>query len=321
MRYIFLFFICAIWISEIHAQPLVFSDTSDFSQGWPAYFQQDTSQSNNLWQIGTPAKLEFDSAWSAPNTLMTDTLNLFPPGTISSFTIQLNTDTISQWMCIGEGVMHFKHRYSFDSLLSGGYMEIRYFDPFNQTWTPWTNLAKDSIPIIANIDPGEYPVDTIKGGIPAYTGNSSGWKDADFYWFWMAGIKHGTKYVFTNHIEFRFTALSNSSALPSEGWMIDDFEILLFHCTGSIGELASPHFVSRSAPNPGSGDIMILIDIPAMELMQLKVFNREGLLMEESTFQPGETVLIRSSQYPSGAYIYKLMTSSGKVSEGKFVKI
>jgi hypothetical protein len=321
MRYLLLLCVCVLFNPGIHAQNQLFHDTTDFSQGWPAYFQQDTSQPNNLWQIGSPSKLEFDSAWSAPNALMTDTLNLFPPGNISSFTIQLNTDTINPWMCIGHGFMRFKHRYSFDSLHAGGYIEVRYFDEFAMAWTPWTNLAKDSLPNHSAIDQGEYPVDTITGGIPAYTGSSYGWKDADFFWIWMMMVKSGDKSVYTKYIEFRFTALSDSSAMPSEGWMIDDLEIILFHCMGSIGELTSQQFVSRAAPNPGSGDIMILIDTPEMESYQLKVYNREGMLMEESTFHQGEPVLIRSTQYPSGFYLYKLVTASGKVSEGKFVKI
>lgn len=296
---------------------VVISDTVTFDSLMPSYIILDTTQANNVWQVGAPSKLNFNSAWSAPNALMTDTLLPFLPGNTSSFTIQLFSDTTS-WMCIGEGWISFRHAYDFDSLLAGGYIEIRYHDFFQGIWTPWVNVAQDSLPMFAYLNQLPIPKDTILGGIPAYTGKSYGWKNAEYYWFWMALVKWG---VFMNHLELRFTATSDSSASATEGWMIDDLSIILTECAGSVDDVETGRFISRAVPNPGSGDIRIELNTSVTEPLQLHIFNSDGRVMERQEIGQGEEVVIRCSAYPSGHYLYRLVSASGMVSEGKFIKL
>jgi hypothetical protein len=47
---------------------------------YPHFITIDTgSHLHNSWQIGRPGKSVFDSAYTLPNAIMTDTLNTYPP--------------------------------------------------------------------------------------------------------------------------------------------------------------------------------------------------------------------------------------------------
>ncbi|HRZ42893.1 MAG TPA: hypothetical protein P5228_09355 [Bacteroidales bacterium] len=303
------------------SQQVLFNDTLRFDTGFPAYLSIDTTQPDNRWQVGAPSKTLFNSAWSAPNALVTDTLDVFPPGNISSFTLHLAPDSNMFFGCIGDGWITFRHRYAFDSLLAGGYIDIRYNEYFTGQWTPWVNVALDSLPIFANPDPDYIAGDTIPGGIPAYTGSSWGWKLASFEWLWMIGVKGDPGDVFTDKLELRFTANSVEAQDSTQGWMIDDLTIYLRECMGNVEEATAGSFSSQAAPNPGNADIRILMDEPLSETAEISVFGRNGSLLERLHVQAGEPIVLKTSLYPSGQYTYRVVTRSGKTSSGRFVKI
>ncbi len=308
-------------LHDIKAQWTSFNDTFNFSQGWPAYFSPDTTQSNNLWQVGTPSKTNFNAAYSPPYALMTDTMYPFPSENTSSFTISLNLDTIAQWMCIGEGYLTYRHAYDFDSLRAGGYLEMRYYDVITEQWTPWHHVTDDPYCMMHSPDPDHFPSDTITGGIPAYTGCSFGWQSAQYWWLWMVLVKGEQGCIITDFVEIRFTALSDSSAIPSEGWIIDDLELMLLPCVGPVNEPEASTFHSKPIPNPGSGEIRILTGSDLLEEATVQVFTREGMLAGSVTVQAGEPILLNSHKLPAGYYLYRIITSSGKVSQGQFVKL
>jgi len=49
----------------------------------------DSTQSNNIWQIGRPNKTQFTNAISQPNALVTDTILTYPTNNASSFTFKI----------------------------------------------------------------------------------------------------------------------------------------------------------------------------------------------------------------------------------------
>ena len=59
-------------------------DTTNF-EGSLVQIEIDTSNAGNIWQIGQPDKAIFDSAFSAPNAIVTDTVNYYPINDSSSF--------------------------------------------------------------------------------------------------------------------------------------------------------------------------------------------------------------------------------------------
>src|SRR5690348_2572222 len=85
MKKIILGFFFLLFINACFAQPPYY-DTIGF-EGGIHNLRIDTSQANNLWQVGKPSKIVFNSAYSIPSAIVTDTINPYPPNNISSFTI------------------------------------------------------------------------------------------------------------------------------------------------------------------------------------------------------------------------------------------
>ena len=52
-------------------------------------FKIDTSVAGNIWQIGKPHKTIFDSAYSRPDAIVTDTIHDYPANNLSTFAIKI----------------------------------------------------------------------------------------------------------------------------------------------------------------------------------------------------------------------------------------
>src|ERR1041384_4098256 len=66
-------------------------DGADTSATNSIIIMLDTS-STNIWQIGRPQKIIFDSAATFPNALVTDTINNYPDSNVSRFTFKIVPD-------------------------------------------------------------------------------------------------------------------------------------------------------------------------------------------------------------------------------------
>ncbi len=314
-----LLFCCAMLlaVTTTRAQMILMNDTFRLEQGLPAFFHIDTTQTHNLWQVGTPSKVFMDSAYSPTKAILTDTANPFPPDNISSFIIHLNfNDTLPAIIGgMGRGSIMFWHKYDFDSLHAGGTLDIRYLEWNN--WTPWVNVQLDPHPYFPA---PVYTSDTIIGGIPGFTGRSDGWVKTGLSWIWCFGIKENLAIV-PRSVELRFTAISDSLAQPTEGWMIDDIYLWIREYWGSIEEANISSFYSVTYPNPTSSDICIKPGIPLAESAMVMVFNATGAWVETLSKAAGEGIMIPSSRYNPGIYQYKITTDSGKTSSGRFIKL
>ncbi|MFI5220854.1 MAG: hypothetical protein ACHQK8_00905, partial [Bacteroidia bacterium] len=117
----------------------------------------DTSNHKNIWQIGKPNKSKFDSAYSKPNALVTDTLNPYPINDTSRFIIKNS---------IGYGYLGtslgFYYKLNTDSLKDFGMIEISM-----DSGSHWYDIiSNDSICHFAIWWPYTKPV---------LTGNTNGW--------------------------------------------------------------------------------------------------------------------------------------------------
>lgn len=308
--------ILLLCVSYAWSQTIFVNQTFYMNWGLPTYFTIDTSQTQNVWQLGKPQKVFFDSAYSPPNALVTDTVNLFPAGNTSSFILRFDFGNILRFGRVG-----FRHKYDFDSLVAGGYIDIRYYGwyeggPNNPTWTDWVNVQLDTLKYLSATN---YSNDTIIGGIPAFTGKSNGWKYTEFFYFWNMLIKGPMN--LPQIVEFRFTAFSDSSATETEGWIIDDFYLYAQEYIGAIDEPVSQMFGSVPAPNPCNGDITIKPVEPLLEDADLFVFGRNGALVERFKVPAGAVIQLNSSSYAPGLYSYELITGTGKSSSGRFIRI
>jgi len=203
-----------------------------------SFLRIDSTQSSNIWQVGKPRKLIFDSAYTQPFALVTDTVNPYPVNNRSSFEIKLKRpDTAFCWSTM---TLSFLHKYETDSLYDGGYIEISYDGGIN-----WINVIEDTTLILKNLYFYKKS-DTINGGCAAFSGNSKKWNPISIIWERGSGIAQYT----IDFVIIRFSFVSDSIDSGKSGWLIDELLLLVSNgCTGSINELSSKkNFKSLSEP-------------------------------------------------------------------------
>ena len=254
----------------------------------------DTPLTGNVWQTGVPGKIYFDSAYSVPNAIVTDTLNYYPDSNLSSFTIKVFDPAWGfggGWSSIG---FAFWHKYDFDSLQDGGYVEVLW-----DSGTTWSNIVNE--PNIQSSAPwfgafyygnfGTHPV--ISNGNEAYTGNSAGWQYGRFGWCGPGGSSNVPIYL-------RFVFSSDSIHSNREGWMIDNIEFFYTVCEG-IKEQQAANAITIY-PNPAH-DYFTISRSDVKDIAQIQIYDAIGKLVFENNSFTGES--ISAKQFIPGVYLLK----------------
>ena len=91
------------------------------------------NNSNNIWQIGPPQKIIFNSASTAPNVLVTDTINNYPPNNISQFKF-----TVVPFNTFGVMAIQWNQKLDMNLQHDGGIIEYSI-----DTGTTWHNIFND----------------------------------------------------------------------------------------------------------------------------------------------------------------------------------
>ena len=215
-------------------------DSLSFIENWPG----------NSFQIGIPTKIFFDSAWSAPNALVTDMHNPYPVNNNSAFTIKIY-DPSWQWQFPGATIV-YEHKYDTDSLHDGGYLMIS-VDGGNS----WVNVSTVYTQTGFYYDPEHYANPLIADGNAAYTGKSRKNNSQEFGW---RTDEISFCIYFQEKVYLRFVFSSDSLQTNKEGWMIDNIEIYQEVCEG-INEIRNNNLIVL-APNPASDQLTILHSKP-----------------------------------------------------------
>jgi hypothetical protein len=268
----------------------------------------DSTQINNIWQIGTPSKTYFDSAFSTPFAIVTDTLNYYPPKNLSSFDVRIIPPPNSCW---GTGQLGFLHKYDTRPGIDGCWIDVRY-----DADTAWTNILFDEDPEegISFWDFYE-PTDTLSNGTPAFSGTSEGWVESGVYWVWQIGVK----YYFHDSLTIRFNFMSEDGEPAHEGWMIDDIYLWLLDCTGGIddGESLIPEITI--VPNPVTDvSVMRFKDVPEKDFT-VCVYNMYGQLVKQITGTRDLPIFIYRQEFTDGYYLYQVLEKETMLYSGKFV--
>lgn len=282
-KYLFILF-SILTIVKSYGQDTIYSIAYTFSQPISSfedkdtanYFFIDTTQTNNLWQIGTPSKTVFNSAYSVPIAMVTDTLNIYPDGNISSFEFVIRTDDATY--------ISFWHRFNTDSLADGGVIEVS-----TDGGSTWTNIINATQFTLTNFYPSSNTVSS-NSNKPGFTGNL-GW------------IKSTIQGYALNFVRFRFTFTSDITNTNKDGWMIDSFD---FTCLGTgINEinLNSPFQIF---PNPTSNIVYIRSD----NTVKLKTAEIKDIL-GKTIFTSYKTTL-DLTPLPSGLYFLVITTDKEK---------
>ena len=260
------------------------------------YFYIDTLQINNIWQIGRPNKLLFDSAYSFPNGIVTDTINNYPINNYSSFFMTLLK---------AEGLMFFtfRHKYNTDASIDGCNIEIS-FD-YGSTWgnvidNSYLNLWDSECSGTYNFYSSQ---DTIKslGNQPGFSGNSSDWISSTFE------IYYQNSNIVPDTFLLRFNFGSDSLNSGKAGWLIDD----IFMGASHIGIKDNSTTNIKFLPNPTDG--ILTIGNFEGKVNSIRIFNNIGQNILE--FKKTEKKEIDLSLLNNGIYYITINTDKGMIKQ------
>jgi hypothetical protein len=257
------------------------------------------SHANNIWQVGRPQKNLFTSAYSFPNAIVTDIINVYPPNDTSSFIFKhIARDGFTMPHTV---ILSGKYRVNSDTLKDYGTIE---FSPDNGG--TWINLITDTF----YSNRGFYYWESTK---PTLSGNSSDWEDFNI---WLAGLGPVFNIRDGDTVLYRFTFISDSIQNYKDGLMFDDFYFQDW--SEGINEFQN-QFLSKAYPNPASGLITIEFENEDNSTHLITIYNCMGQSIIENKSTEEDFMEIDLSNYNSGIYFFKLAKirnwemSSGKI--------
>jgi len=258
------------------------------------------SNPNNIWQIGSPQKIVFDSALSIPNAIVTDTINSYPVNDTSSFTVQY---VISGVNSNGLG-LEFRGYYSVnsDSLLDYGKIE---FSPNNGlSWIDLLDTSNNNF--------------IVWDQRPILTGNSNGWKYYDLN-LTNFGIALGL--VSGDTILWRFSFISDGINTNKDGLMFDNMYFENAYPIGLIEISKNDKISSNCFPNPSNNFLNIELNNPNNFPYDLCIYDNLGRKVHGLNFITVEEIVIDVRDFKNGIYHYTLFCPTQNLrSTGKFIK-
>jgi hypothetical protein len=262
---------------------------------------------NGCWQIGPPDKTVFDSAYAAPNALVTDTVLPYPVGGVSyaEFSAPINF--------FGEEVqVSFRHRLEVDSGEAYGWVE--YFDAGStQSWVktdPWQSWMGSFIEWTGD------GLDTDSALI--FTGTNNGWGEVLLSWRCLTvlqGPNDRASLPDSMRFRFAFQALANTNG--RDGWMIDDLVVTNNGCLGGMEERSAMRL--SVSPNPaGDRAVLELTDAPAGP-MTLELFRADGAVVMRERLK-GARHTLDLATFPDGPYVVRILGEQGQLVERLVVR-
>ncbi|NOX47501.1 MAG: T9SS type A sorting domain-containing protein [Chlorobi bacterium] len=254
----------------------LFIETITFEQNYP-FLELDTSN-QNIWQIGEPGKVFFDTAYSKKNAIVTDTINPYPTNNSSHFDLLVgafNYNGLYPWN-IFVGV---KHKYDTDTLKDGGYISVSY-----DNGNTWMNIINDTVydPSVGIEFENEnlyQHSDTLYNGEPGFSGFSQEWQTT---WFAWHEIKIKSNELIGDTMIIRFNFLSDSIEDNREGWMIDNIDLYAIDLGGSVQENENSLLFSVY-PNPVNS--LFRISLPGHNSnLKFELINSQGQIVTQKRY-------------------------------------
>jgi hypothetical protein len=288
------------------------------------FFETPTSKiiidttGNNIWQIGTPGKNFFDTAYSGAKAILTDTVNSYPANDTSSF-IYVIKNPYTQ-TC--QTSMEFWHKYDTDTLTDIGIIEASY-DGGNS----WININDTTIVSSNNLGNSYFRWDndyhkssgTNTTHALITSGKSDGWILSRIIWRWWIPVKSDTIIINPDSLMIRFTFISDSIETNKEGWMIDNIltaSAVWQLCTG-IESQPEKENISIS-PNPFSSQTILKSDFP-LNNSKIVIYNSFGQVVNQTKVISGQKVILYRNNLPPGLYFLVLSKNNKSLITRKLV--
>lgn len=271
------------------------------------YVQIDTS-AQNIWQIGPPTKSFFDTAYSIPNAIVTDTINAYPNSNYSYFDIVIEPDLLYY-----DILLSFKHKFQTDTLIDGGYIEVSY-----DNGNTWSNvLYEDTIndPEVFNTVNLYGADDTLKGGIHGFSGTSDEWIYTRLQWIWYFPSKSN----YPDTLKIRFNFISDAIQTNKDGWMIDHIQIQGVNLPGSTTDFDKNNNQIKIFPHPLEVSSTIKFNNLSSESMTLNIYNLSGKKVKTVSNITTNQFEVRKNDLSEGVYLLKIQDSKGNYQTGKLL--
>lgn len=248
-------------------------------------YKDTISSQNYSWQIGQPSKGVFNSAYSVPNAIVTDTLNPVPANDTSTFYLIHQRDNTGPFHIFG---LSFWYQLDGDST-DFGRIEVSPDGGIN-----WIDmLTQDSIYQFYWMLPK-----------PTLSGSTIGWEAFSVNMENWASAQWGFPILMTaDTILFRFTYITDSSSTAHDGWIIDNFH--LEDWWSGIDEIRDDNLISIS-PNPTS-DKLTILRVKGSYDCTIQIMNSSGNMVFYNTSFFLES--IDTKQFKNGIYFLKYSDS------------
>ena len=314
MKSLFLLLIISLTTLQSFAQWTEFVwDTITFEEPYE-YLEIDTS-SQNIWQIGEPSKIFFDSAYSTNNAIVTDTLNNYPLNNNSYFDLKIGGFNYNFYYPY-DIFIEIKHKFDTDTLKDGGFITVSY-----DKGLTWTNIINDTSgfwDVTPNND-GYSGVnlytenDTLYNGEFGFSGNSDDWVTTWFTWH-ILPVKNNMDFIGDTMI-VRFNFISDNLETNKEGWMIDDIKLYSVDLGGGINDNTTLDF--KISPNPFNETA--IIELNDYREIELSVFDIQGQLVRQNKYFNNQFVIMNRDNLNSGIYFIKIRTDENLVGIEKLI--
>jgi hypothetical protein len=280
------------------------------------FIHNDTS-AQNIWQIGRPQKTIFDSAYSAPNVMITDTVNHYPANNHSFF--DLYVGSFNNAMYPYDLFFDFWHKYDTDSLKDGGYITVSWDK--GQTWA---NIIHDDTNYIYYFSPGVngfVPTPNLYNdsnilfnGETGFSGNSNGWIHTTLAWYALP-VK---TIIPSDTMIVRFNFISDNIDTQKEGWLIDHIRIFSIDLGGNVNDLFNSDDLTKISPNPFMDETLISFE-NSFQTAEMKVYDLQGKLIKQQKEISNNRIHLSSSGLESGVYFLRILLDGKKVVAKKVI--
>ena len=223
---------------------------------------------HNIWKVGKPQKTIFDSSYSFPNAIVTDTVNPYPPNDTSMFLLAFpgarwadSVFGVSDW-----GVLvQFFYQLNIDANTR---LKIEFSSDSGATWS-------------------RNPTSFLLITGPDSMGTMPGWQSNQFSF----------EISYHDSTICRFTFISGNDTSGKEGWMIDNM-LIYYYPVESVQKISTDNLLSLF-PNPVSSTLAISSSHPINQIIITNLLGQNVRLIEGNQKLH---VQVDVSKLPTGMY-------------------
>ena len=264
---------------------------------------------SSIWQVCSPDKSFFNSAFSGEKCISTDSINAYPTNNQSEFTLKVD----AKYFDASKSYFSFRHKFDTDSLNDFGDVFVSY-----DLGNSWTSLKDSTGSDLFSEGYWEHVFfNETKGGNPNFTGNTNEWILSRYIWIWHTPVKSASLKSSSSidYLLLKFVFKSDNQSEDKEGWIIDDIKF----GKDFLNSVSNTYFKeAKIYPNPTNG-VFELSEVDK-SAEYVAIYNSTGVLIKEVRITNSTNNVIDLSSYPSGLYYGIIPSKKGETTRFSLIK-